>query len=162
VSDKSTDNGGIHDLLNAFGAAVEERCRRELVDPSREAYDKKTRVEDDAYNAVCEYVEGLMSAELLDRLRRGEKWIERCLSFDDEGAVLRHIYSGILLVTNEGNRLGVCMRDDTFEINVLPKGGTGRWHRADMRDATIGPMTTELAEEIRREVGDGVRAAEGS
>lgn len=35
---------------------------------------------------------------------------------------LKEVFSGIILETEEGNAIGVCMRDDTFEINVLAKG----------------------------------------
>ena len=52
--------------------------------------------------------------------------------------VLREIYSGVLLETAEGNAIGVCMRDDTLEINVLPKDAQGnRWFRVDMQTRTI-------------------------
>lgn len=47
--------------------------------------------------------------------------------------VLKEVYNGVLMETAEGNRIGISMRDDTFEINVLPKGdNVGKWHRVDM------------------------------
>ena len=56
--------------------------------------------------------------------------------------VLKEVFSGLLLETSEGNRIGVCMRDDTFEINVIPKGKSGlkdesSWHRVDMQTGII-------------------------
>ena len=36
--------------------------------------------------------------------------------------VLKEVYSGVGLRTSERNSLGICMRDDTFEINVMPRG----------------------------------------
>ena len=59
--------------------------------------------------------------------------------------VLEEIYSGVLLRTSEGNEIGICMRDDTFEINVIPKGETSdplyrNWHRVDMKKGTVEKM----------------------
>ena len=52
--------------------------------------------------------------------------------------VLKEVYSGVLLETAEGNAIGVCMRDDTIEINVLPQGPTNHgWYRVDMQRGTI-------------------------
>ena len=52
--------------------------------------------------------------------------------------VLKEVYSGVLLETIEGNKIGICMRDDTFEINVIPKGGMKSvWHGVDMKTANI-------------------------
>lgn len=62
---------------------------------------------------------------------------------DEDGSiVLKKVYSGIYLETAEGNRIGICMRDDTFEINVIPKedmgnDGVRHWHRVDMQKRTI-------------------------
>ena len=56
------------------------------------------------------------------------------------GLVLKEIYSGVLLETSEGNRLGICMRDDTFEINIIPHGTPlekHNWWRVNMQDGTI-------------------------
>ena len=58
----------------------------------------------------------------------------------DGDQVITEIYSGILLETEGGNQLGVCMRDDTFEINVLPAGvpyDEENWHRVNMATAEI-------------------------
>jgi len=59
---------------------------------------------------------------------------------------LKEVFSGILLETEEGNQIGVCMRDDTFEINVLPKDRTGHWHRVDMQRSKIVSMANNHME----------------
>jgi len=59
------------------------------------------------------------------------------------GGVLRlkKIFNGVMLETEEGNQVGICMRDDTVEINVRPKGsGANNWWRVDMQTGTIGRM----------------------
>ena len=56
--------------------------------------------------------------------------------------VLKEVFNGIRLVTEEGNVLNVCMRDDTFEINIKPAGEQKvRWFRVDMSDKTILPFS---------------------
>lgn len=50
------------------------------------------------------------------------------------------VYSGAMLRTSEGNRVGFCMRDDTIEFNVLPASGGGRWFRIDMQSLEVLPM----------------------
>jgi len=62
------------------------------------------------------------------------------IGIKDGEIVLREAYSGVLMETNEGNAIGICMRDDTFEINVLPKDRTGHWHRVDMQKSKIVSM----------------------
>lgn len=54
--------------------------------------------------------------------------------------VLKEIYTDVLLETDEGNALRVCMRDDTLEISVRPKHGRHRWYRANMQEGTIEPL----------------------
>ena len=56
--------------------------------------------------------------------------------------VLTEIYNGILLRTKEGNEIGICMRDDTFEINVIT-GGSG-WHRVNIQNGRIEHMGSEI------------------
>jgi len=51
--------------------------------------------------------------------------------------ILREIYSGVVLETAEGNAISVCMRDDTFEINVIPVEGESCWHRVNMQTNSI-------------------------
>ncbi len=62
---------------------------------------------------------------------------------DEQGNIkLTEVYSGILLETVEGNQIGICMRDDTIEINVCPKGeDTKNWWRVNMQDGTIERTT---------------------
>jgi hypothetical protein len=58
---------------------------------------------------------------------------------------LKEVYSGILLETSEGDQIGICMRDDTFEINVCPHGRHGKnWWRVNMQKGTIEQMGNEL------------------
>jgi hypothetical protein len=61
------------------------------------------------------------------------------IGLDGKGhIVLKEVYSGILFETEEGNRLGLCMRDDTFEINVMPKGEVDHcWQRVNMQTKNI-------------------------
>lgn len=52
--------------------------------------------------------------------------------------VLKELFTGVLLETTEGNQIGICARDDTFEVNIMPKGSTANnWHRIDMSKAEI-------------------------
>ena len=55
--------------------------------------------------------------------------------------LLTEIFSGVLMRTREGNEISICMRDDTFEINIITYAGG--WHRINMQDGTIRPMTAE-------------------
>ena len=56
---------------------------------------------------------------------------------EDYEVCLKDVYSGVMMETNEGNRIGICMRDDTFEINVMPKGKPSRWFRVNMKKLEI-------------------------
>lgn len=69
--------------------------------------------------------------------------------------VLKEVYSGILLETSEGNQIGICMRDDTFEINVLPKDRTGHWHRVDMQKSKIESMSDNQLLHVDRQTEGG-------
>lgn len=64
------------------------------------------------------------------------------IELDDQGnIVILEVYSGLMMQTSEGNRLGICMRDDTFEINVMPKGSFDHcWHRVNMQTGKIESM----------------------
>ena len=54
---------------------------------------------------------------------------------------LKEVFSGVLLETSEGNQIGVCMRDDTLEINVCPAGkNTDNWWRVNMHTGEIKRM----------------------
>ncbi len=62
----------------------------------------------------------------------------------DGGILLREVFRGVLMETQDGHAIGVCMRDDTFEINVTPKGFTkNSWWRVDMQKGTIYRMFAE-------------------
>ena len=52
------------------------------------------------------------------------------------------VYSGVKLETSEGNCIGVCMRDDTFEISMFKnnKAYPISWHRVNFETKTIEPM----------------------
>lgn len=66
------------------------------------------------------------------------------IDVDENGQLrLREVYSGVKLETQEGNQLGICMRDDTLEINVMPGGRHSRnWWRVNMETGTIEKMTS--------------------
>jgi len=44
---------------------------------------------------------------------------------EDYTIVLKEVFSGVCLEQPDGNRVGICMRDNTFEISVMPKGPDG-------------------------------------
>jgi hypothetical protein len=61
---------------------------------------------------------------------------------EDSGAiVIGEVFSGAFIETSEGNRIGFCLRDDTIEFNVLPKGSLeSRWHRVNMQTLEVEDM----------------------
>ena len=74
------------------------------------------------------------------------------LDVDENGiVVLSRFFSGILLRTTEGNEIGVCPRDNTFEISV-----GGRWWRVNMAEQSIEelPSFCEHREWSARKHGD--------
>jgi hypothetical protein len=59
----------------------------------------------------------------------------------DNSLRLKEVFFGILLETEEGNQIGICMRDDTLEINVCPKSkNTDNWWRINMQAGIIEQM----------------------
>jgi len=54
--------------------------------------------------------------------------------------IIKEVFSGAYLETAEGNRVGFCMRDDTIELNVLPKSGGSKWFRIDMQGIEVNEM----------------------
>jgi len=44
---------------------------------------------------------------------------------DDYGIQLEEVYSGVLLVSNDKEEFGICMRDSGFEFNY-----EGKWYSA--------------------------------
>ena len=59
---------------------------------------------------------------------------------EDGTLIIGEVFSGAYLETSEGNRVGFCMRDDTVEINILPKAGGSQWIRIDMQDLCTYPL----------------------
>lgn len=59
--------------------------------------------------------------------------------------VLKEVFSGVLMEQPDGNKIAICMRDDTFEINVIGKDGKECWHRVDMQSLTITSMVAAHA-----------------
>ena len=52
--------------------------------------------------------------------------------------ILKEVFSGAILETEEGNQLRVCMRDDTFEFCFVPKGDdSGQWQRFNMQTRRV-------------------------
>ncbi len=57
---------------------------------------------------------------------------------EDLGLLLKEIYSGVTFETSDGNRMTLCMRDNTFELSVTPKSGCPtRRFRVDMEKCEI-------------------------
>ena len=60
------------------------------------------------------------------------------ISPDQDGTlILEEVYNGLEMRTNEGNKLGVCMRDDTFEITTEDKRGRMVHSRLDIESGTF-------------------------
>lgn len=60
------------------------------------------------------------------------------IEVNSEGGLLaKEVFDGLVLETDEGNMLTICMRDDTVEMQVV---GTGRWFRADMETGQVYEM----------------------
>ncbi len=68
----------------------------------------------------------------------------RMTTSEDGSIVISEVFSGAYLETTEGNRIGFCMRDDTVEMNILPKDGGSQWLRIDMQDLCAYPMTSNI------------------
>lgn len=63
---------------------------------------------------------------------------------EDHGIVFEDVYSGFTMRTSEGNEIHICMRDDTFEINVCPKGADiQNWKRVNMQTGKIVDVKEE-------------------
>ena len=60
------------------------------------------------------------------------------ITTENDNIIVEEVYAGFLMRTREGNEISICMRDDTFEINILPQGKhTNNWWRVDMKEGTI-------------------------
>jgi len=67
---------------------------------------------------------------------------------------LREVFSGVLMETTEGNQIGVCMRDDTLEINVCPGSkNTDNWWRVNMQTGRIENMREAAPVPVPAETG---------
>lgn len=59
----------------------------------------------------------------------------------DNNLRLKEVYNGVCMETEEGNQIGICMRDDTLEIQVMPGGRqTDNWWRVNMQTGRIERM----------------------
>ena len=68
--------------------------------------------------------------------------------------LLEEVFSGILMQTKEGNQIGICMIDDTFEINVLPKGHKKmNWWHVNMETGIVEQETPDIKSIINDTVG---------
>lgn len=64
--------------------------------------------------------------------------------------VLKEVYNGAYIETEEGNRIGFCMRDDTVEFNVIPHGaGKSQWFRVNMQTLEVEKMGHEDETPVR-------------
>jgi hypothetical protein len=60
------------------------------------------------------------------------------IEINEEGQqVLKEVFNSIILETSEGNKLAICMRDDTLEMCVV---GSDEWYRADMATGKIAEL----------------------
>ena len=58
--------------------------------------------------------------------------------------IVKEVYCGFAMETEEGNAIAICMRDDTFEINVLPRDGSfNKWNRVNMKTGLIEEMKAD-------------------
>ena len=74
---------------------------------------------------------------------------------------LKEVFSGILFETEEGNAIGVCMRDDTLEINVLPGGeNSDNWWRVNMQTGSIENMKEKCGAQVPSESNSRDRLTE--
>lgn len=65
--------------------------------------------------------------------------IEALALADKSLFILKEIYADTVLETKNGNRLSVCMRDDTIEMSVP---GFGKWFRVNMKNGDIELLET--------------------
>lgn len=59
--------------------------------------------------------------------------------------VLQDVFNTIFLKTEEGNTLGICMRDDTFEMKLA---GSDRWYRVDVDTGEINLLQCVKKEHV--------------
>lgn len=69
---------------------------------------------------------------------------------DDSCLVIKEVYSGAMIETSEGNRIGFCMRDDTIEFNVIPADSAkSQWFRVNMQTLEVEKMGHEDETAVR-------------
>lgn len=72
------------------------------------------------------------------------------VDYDERCPVIKEVYSGAILETSEGNRIGFCMRDDTVEFNVIPAGSDrSQWFRVNMQTLEVEKMGHENETPVR-------------
>lgn len=72
------------------------------------------------------------------------------VDYDERCPVIKEVFSGALIETAEGNRIGFCMRDDTVEFNVIPEGSDrSQWFRVNMQTLEVEKMGHEDESSIR-------------
>jgi len=60
------------------------------------------------------------------------------IDVDEEyNMIAKKVYNPLILETSEGNKVAICMRDDTFEITVP---GSDRHFRVDVETGNIYEM----------------------
>ena len=68
---------------------------------------------------------------------------------EDGGIVIGEVFSGAYIETREGNRIGFCLRDDTIEFNVLPKGSKKfQWYRVNMQTLEVEKMELPIRPDV--------------
>lgn len=85
------------------------------------------------------------------------------ISISEDGElVISQVFCGAYLETSEGNRIGFCMRDDTIELSVWPKGYEGPpiWHRVNMQTKKVESMTAVGGDVRDENCGGGAREGE--
>ena len=76
---------------------------------------------------------------------------------EDYGIMVEEVYSGFTMRTSEGNEIHICMRDDTFEINICPKGvDTRNWKRVNMQTGKIIDMKEEADNYFKAQNGQKI------
>jgi len=56
---------------------------------------------------------------------------------EDRSILLKEVFNPVILETEEGNRIGICMRDATFEFFVAPAGSAVTFHRVEMETGLV-------------------------
>lgn len=74
---------------------------------------------------------------------------------EDYGFIVKEVYSGFTLRTAGGNDLHICMRDDTFEFNIMPRGTEEyNWKRINMQTGEVEDLGKFNIKDISNEIKD--------